>query len=64
MMEKIPHTEAKSFQYWQLDSPFEIWFRYWLRYWPKVLVDMGFGFGKVCIIRLDHICFEQSASTF
>ena len=41
MIEKIPHTKATSFQYWQLDSPFEMWFGYRLWYWPKVLANMG-----------------------
>ena len=41
MMEKIPRTKAKLFQYRLLDSSFEVWFRYW----SKGSANLGFGFG-------------------
>ena len=39
MIEKIPNTVGI------LDFPFEMWFWYQLRYQPKVLANVGFGFG-------------------
>jgi hypothetical protein len=38
-MEKLPHKKANYPQ--QLDSPFEMWFRYQ----PKVSANLGFGIG-------------------
>ena len=31
--------------YRKLEFSFEMWFRYRLRYRPKVLANLGFGFG-------------------
>ena len=43
MMEKLPHTKAKYTR--QLDSPFGMWFCYRLPFQPKVMANLGFGFG-------------------
>ena len=51
-----------SFQYWQLDPPFEMWFPYWLRYRAKVSANKGVSFGirpkrKYCIVASSNVCY-------